>query len=396
MSDTEADKHERDNLGRADKRDRKPSDSRTTQQVVIPSEGYSKVRKGQVDWIEGLEKFSDLKSWLFKFRVGASIYLSAEVYPNAKERRQAWLYALVRSAILGKNDQMTRYLEVLDHKNVACEQLLEHLEKRFLPTAEFDKKRVIQKYRSFKRENRSLWDTYKAYQQLELECSKCNFNPGTEMNIAQLESLILPDEKVAFHVYVEREKERIQQEFQDVDDDDGIGGMRMTELEREEEAVRAAIEMLGKQLEERDVLVKKQHEKSEKNPFAGNTLSRGGKGGRGGKQFSQSRETNAEQQKQFKRNGRGGKWPRSGHPPRENDDEKSSKICKFCNQECAAVKGGKKEQCYAWGKECKKCGRKGHYQSVCRMKKDVANVAHSGGGEGGSSGAEGGKMSSGF
>ena len=141
---------------------------RTPQQVVIPSEN-NRIRKGQVDWIEGLETSSDdiVRLWIFTFQAGADIYLSREVYPNPVERRKAWLYALVRAAVLGKNQLMKKYLQVLDHKNVSCETFLKQLEKRYLPTVQFEKNRIIKKYRGCNRENRSLWDTYKAFQQLE-------------------------------------------------------------------------------------------------------------------------------------------------------------------------------------------------------------------------------------
>ncbi len=168
-------------------------------------------------------------------------------------------------------------------------------------------------------------------------------------------------------------------------------------------AVRSATETLAKECEDRDMEIKKQKDRGD---FAGNTMGgrdrgRGGRGGRGrdrgGKQSSNDRESNSKQQNNSRGRGRGGKFQRSGHPPRENDDEGNGKICKFCNQECAAMKGGKKEQCYAWGKECKKCGKKGHYQSVCRMKDGVANVTSGRSGDGESEErAEGGRMSSGF
>ena len=273
---------------------------------------------------------------------------------------------------------MTKFLEVLEHKNVVCEEILTHLEKRYLPTVDYEKRKVVDKYRAFKRENRSLLDAYKAFQQLELECSKFSFEPGIEMNIAQLQSLILPEEKVMFRLYVENETKSYQQEYPLCTD----------QLEIEEAAVRRAIENFGKEYEDRELSAKRQ----ESGMFAGNTFAR--KGDR--KSQNRNGDSDHKNQSNSKAKGRSSKNFRSGHPARESQ-EKDEKICKFCNQSCKAVKGGKKEQCYAWGKECKACGKKGHYATVCKSQKNVANVTQAGGGSNkGDSGASGSRNETGF
>ena len=38
----------------------------------------NRIRKGQIDWVVGLERASDYKSWSFKFKMGAEIYLSKD------------------------------------------------------------------------------------------------------------------------------------------------------------------------------------------------------------------------------------------------------------------------------------------------------------------------------
>ncbi len=60
------------------------------------------------------------------------------------------LHALVRAAVLGKNliQLMKMYLQVFDHKNVTCENLLKQLEKPYLPTVQFEKNQINKKYRA--------------------------------------------------------------------------------------------------------------------------------------------------------------------------------------------------------------------------------------------------------
>ncbi len=136
--------------------------------------------------------------------------------------------------------------------------------------------------------------------------------------------------------------------------------------------VRLAVEAYGKELEDRE-----SQQKRIENPFSGFTMTdnyrsnnrgdrgrcRGGRGGRGGR-------------------GRGSKLSnfRNGYPERdetrENDMSKQSKSkCTFCGKSCPAVQGSEKEKCYAWNKECKKCGKKGHFQDMCKSKKTISNSA---------------------
>ena len=156
-----------------------------------PREDQSRIRKGQIDWVTGLERSVEFRSWLFKFRVGAQTYLSKSVYPENEERRYAWLNALLRASVLGKNEEMASYLELLDHSGARCEDLLTRLEKRFLPASDVEKKRVTAQFLAFSRAKKSLWEALKEFQQLELECLKFGYDAGEATTIAKLEEMVL-------------------------------------------------------------------------------------------------------------------------------------------------------------------------------------------------------------
>jgi len=78
------------------------------------------------------------------------------------ERRKAWLYALVRAAELGENLLIKKILQVFDQKNITCEHLLFQLEKRHLPTVDYEKNCIVDHQElsitsSINRENFSGW-----------------------------------------------------------------------------------------------------------------------------------------------------------------------------------------------------------------------------------------------
>ena len=116
-----------------------------------------------------------------------------------------------------------------------------------------------------------------------------------------------------------------------------------SELER----IKNAIEALGKDQED------KQKSSGQGAPlFAGEAMQKGGKG---------------------RRSDKGPR--RKGHPERkENTDNTKQKKekCGRCGKSCPAVQGQPKEKCYAFNKECLKCGKKGHFEIVCRTNKAAA------------------------
>ena len=81
-----------------------------------------------------------------------------------------------------------------------------------------------------------------------------------------------------------------------------------------------------------------------------------------------------------KRGGRNVGPRRSGHPPRTEKQEsdvgkQEHKKCKYCGKSCPALRGEGKERCFAYGKECTNCGKKGHFKAVCRAKTMMAGTA---------------------
>ena len=90
------------------------------QQSGGPSEertGEEKLR-GQLEWVPILSNAKDFRSWLFKFRAGAKIYLNERVYKVEEERNEAFEYALLRAADKGGFKEMCCQLELLNHKKI--------------------------------------------------------------------------------------------------------------------------------------------------------------------------------------------------------------------------------------------------------------------------------------
>lgn len=293
-----------------------------------PSEEQARrIRRGQIDWIVGLEKATEFKSWVFKFKMGAHTYLSKEVYPDAEERRFAWVNALIRASSLGKFQELCDQVELLDAAGYRCEKLLEKIEKRYLPVTEVERKRATSQYLSFSRGKATLLESLKQLQHLLLECRKYGYYPGEETQIAKLEDLILPEERSVFRINVERCFER-RPEF---DSDSRI------------EKIMEVIEALGKDQE--DIR----------------------KGGSSGPRFAGGSW----------RKGNDKKGPRrKGHPERREEKSQGSKKpkqCGRCGKECPFARGEPKEKCFAFEKECRKCSKIGHFESVCKTK--VANTA---------------------
>lgn len=283
-----------------------------------PSEDRScRIRKGQIDWVVGLERASDFKAWSFKFKMGAATYLSREVYPNEEERRYAYINALIRASSLGKFQELCDHVELLDASGVRCEGLLERLEKRYLPAMDVERKRVSSSYLSFTRGKASLLESFTALQKVLLECHKYGYDPGTETERTKLEQLVLPEDWPIYRLYLERERAK---------------GDKQSELE----CTRNAVEALGRDQEDKR---KNSNQSSGTPPFVGSTQ-------------------------------RGKEPRRKGHPERKGKSESSGKQkgqpCERCGKHCPATRGEPKEKCYAFGQECNKCGKKGHYGSVCR------------------------------
>ena len=302
----------------------------TTSHIGGPSEDNSgRVRKGQLDWVIGIAKATDFKSWSFKFKVGATTYLSKAVYPVEEERRYAWLNALIRAASLGGFEEMNELLELYDDDGVRCEDILKKLQDRFLPASDIEKRKATNAFMTFVRGNKSLSEAAKNLRVIILECHKYGYRPDAETLKAKYESILFAVEVPIFRLYVKNN-----------DSEEGTSELDM--------CIRA-IEDLGKDQE---------GVKSESGgapEFAGGAFA-SRKGDPRRKGFVSSNSNSDEQ-----------------------DAGKSSKSkCTKCGKKCPASKGGPKEKCYAFEKECRKCGELGHFEVVCRIKSaSKANAAAS-------------------
>ena len=282
----------------------------------------SRIRKGQIDWIIGISKPSDFKSWLFKFKVGSRVYLSNEVYTDEQERHDAWMNALVIAATRGNFEEMLYYLELLENDGVRCETLLEHLERKFVPTAELARKQSIEAFMKYTRNRKTLMEAVKELRVIVLECNKHGYNPEKETLIAKYESLLQTQELPIFRSYEDRYKS--------------------LPFTTEFEKYLRALEELAKDQEE-----KKPNKETEVETFAG-----------------------AAKQK-FRKDTK-----RSGYRSKKNDEENATNKskCTRCGYPCPATKGKGKDKCPAANKTCNKCGKKGHFAEVCRTK-DVKEKA---------------------
>ena len=288
-------------------------DVANTRHVVVPVRKDGGVRKGQIDWISPISKPSEFKSWAFRFRMGAAVYLSDTVYDIEAERVCAWQIALQRAATLGSFDEMGQLLELLHEDGVSCEDLLTSLEKRFLPALETERKKAMQQFVSYARGKNSLMQAVKDLKVVLLECRRQKYKPDDETVIMKYESLLSANDLPIFRLY--------QTRFQEG-----------TAMER----FLTALEELAKDQEGQQ-----QDANQGGPPFAGGAVS--SNGNRGNRQGTKLK----------------------GY--RGSGDQDEGRKCKYCGHgNCPALNGEDKESCPAFGKPCLNCGKKGHFKSVCR------------------------------
>ena len=283
-----------------------------TQQMVVPVR--TGVRKGQIDWISPISQASEFKSWVFRFKMGATCYLSKAVYPEDEERRCAWQISLLRAATLGNFHEMLDMLELLDADGVTCEDVLEHLKKRFLPALETERKRAMQKFVNFTRGSRSLLDAVKELKVLLLDCRKQEYKPDEDTVMLKYESLLSSSDLPIFRLYQMKV---------------GDTGTEMGRFMR-------ALEELAQ-----DQVPQKPEGTQGGQPFAGAAVN--------------GRKNGAANDKQG------------------NGDRRKCTYCGHGN--CPTLSGEGKEECPAFGQECRKCGKKGHFKSVCRSKEELPEQA---------------------
>lgn len=281
-------------------------------QVVVRSDG--KVRKGQFDSVPSISKGSEYEDWLWKFDIWAQMYLTKDVYTTDKDRRIAWLNALIRAATLGGFEEMITLLQLYDIEGVRCEGLLDKLGARFLRDAKLEQKQATSAFMKFSRGKRTLLEAVKDLRVVVLKCHKHNFRPDKNTLEAKYESLLHAEEMPLYKIYLKQD---------DTDDSD---------LEK----CIKALEELAKDQDDTRPKAANTPNGHGSPPFAG--IGTKGKAGRH----------------------RSGYMSGTSAPPQTN--------CTRCGKACPATKGQVKEKCFAHDKECRKCGKKGHFESMCRSK----------------------------
>ena len=297
-------------------------------------ESHSQVRKGQVDWIPSISRGSEFKSWRFRFAMGAGIYMTKEVYPAGKERRFAWQVALLRAATMGGFGEMLQLLELWDCEGIYCEELLERLERHFLPSTEAELKTAMQQFVAFSRGRRSLNQAVNDLKVILLQCQKLGYRPDPLTKQLRFEALLSAGEIPMLRMYEEREA-RLQGEEGRVP-----LGTKPTDDAKAYEVFMNALQALAIDQEQK---VQVDASTQGTGPFAGGIFDRRGDG------------------------------KKAHHKPKRTGyracDTTQEKPCQRCGRRCGAVRGDDKEKCPAIDKECRKCGKKGHFESVCRSMK---------------------------
>jgi hypothetical protein len=283
-------------------------------------------RKGQIDWIEAIAKPIDFELWEFDFIAGANMYLSKTVYPDPNERRDAWLFALIRAAQLGGFVEMRKLLQ-LNHKGgLRCEELLEALRKQFLPAIETERKKCSKKFMDFQRQKRTLMQAVKDLRVVLLDCNKFGFNPCEATVRAKYEGMLSAQELPLFKLYLVKGNR-----------DDTVFAHFM-----------AAMEELAK---DQETATK----------YATDAFQ--GAEGTGDEQFAGGVFKKARGAP--KRKGYAPEKTSKGTEGKTNDKRK----CSRCGKDnCPALSGGNKASCSAANEVCRKCGKKGHFERVCRSK----------------------------
>ena len=294
------------------------------QHVVVPVRTDNRIRIAQFDWVCPIKSAADFKTWVARFRLGARFYLSKDVYPDEEDRRAAWQLALYQAAEAGNFAEMSQLVDLLDADEIHCEYLLTSLEKRFLPCLEAEQKRVMLKFGSFARGKLSLLQAVKDLKVVILDCNRQGYKPDKDTVRLKFESLVPLAELPILRLYEMKASQESPITTSSASSSDPA---------YKHDIFLRAIEQLA------------QDQEGQKQD-----------GNRGGLPFAGGAYGND------KRNGK--KPKRKGF---KGDSGKFSQTCKYCGHgNCAALKGEGKERCPAFEKECKKCGKKGHFQSVCR------------------------------
>lgn len=297
------------------------SNGMQTLQIGGPSE--DRPRKGEMSWIPSIKKPGDIRSWNYKFRTGAGLFLSEKVYRDNAERKLAWETALLKAA--SEFDEMCQLIEIFSTAGYDCEALLNKIVEHYVPSLEIDRKKSAARFMAFSRGNLTLHTALKQYNLLLLECKKYDFDPGDVTVCTKLETLLKPEEMVMYNLYL---------------------NMQPAGTSIRQRAF-GAVEALGKAKEDCK-------ETETDGPFfAGGAYNKG-------KKLKERRSGYDPNDAHRKAKGSNFQQPSGG------------KTCTRCGKRCPLANGGDKTKCFAFEKKCRKCDKLGHFESMCKTKKTAA------------------------
>ena len=288
------------------------------------------IRKGHLDWVTGIANASEFRSWSFAFSKGAKMFLSVEAYTKEDERMDAFMNAYLRAAHLGGFDDMRTMLELYDRKGIKGEEILKKLQDRYLPTAEIEKKKAMQNFLKFDKGGRSLFQAVKDLNVLLLECFKAGYQPDDLTVQGIFEGLVPANQLTLYRIL----KEKMS----------SLKALSALTPEEDLKYTMQAVEEMGKVQEMANMA-------NDEPPFAGGAFGKD-KRGKGKGKWNPKRKgyNNAE----------------NGTNDREQAQQKSK--CTRCGKRCPYSKGQPLDTCYAYNKDCHKCGGKGHYGPLCKTK----------------------------
>ena len=295
------------------------------------SRSRNAVRQGQLDWVSAVRNAEELQRWMLKFKFGAEMYLSEDIYPVEKKRETAWMNAILRAADLGGFKELEDLLLLFHENGVKCEELLESIKTFFLPTQDAEKEKASNELLSFQRGSLSLREAVRTLSVKLLECGRHNYKPDQATIELRYKNLLAPNEKVHFPTYLAKVDPQVRDTVK---------------------RTIAAIEVLSIELD--TTTLSSNHR--EVPSFAGGAFPK--------------------RDKTIRRKGL--------HKPKEiakdsaQTASKKTKCTRCGYDNCKSLeKGQTKELCTANGKKCNVCGKTGHFSSMCRSrsKQAVAGAA---------------------
>jgi hypothetical protein len=309
---------------------------------ITPTSGGPSVKPGQLDWVTPVKHVGELKRWIQKFRFGADMYLTEEVYPDPKKRDIAYVNALLRAS--GTFTEMEGLVLLLHSNGRRCDDLLKGLENHFLPAMEAERTKAAVEFTQFQRGQLSLLQAFRTLGKKLLECGRLGYKPDKMTIETYYKRLLNGTEKANYRTYLAQVDSAVT---------DAQDRMLM------------AIEAMGIDLEETNLSPNNRGAETTGLDFAGYGQGgrRGGRGGGGPRRKGLAHD----------------QAPPATHPPQGNQQQQQQRpACRNCaSKHCQSMQPGKgPTACKAHGQKCNYCGIEGHFANSCPKKaKDQSTAA---------------------